>query len=253
VKKKSVGIVGCGFVGGALRRWLSEHNPDVEVFIQDPLKGFNDELSHVDVIFISIHVPTESDGSQNLAVMKQIIAGLPNKPIFVRTTILPGVSKALSDEFHKQVYFMPEFLTERMAYQDFCSQPMVFTAEAELLSSIFIGKSYIEMSSLEAEITKYAHNVFGALKVTYFNGIFDICKRLDADYKKVQAGILLSGYINAPHTQVPGPDGKFGYGGKCFPKDVNALTKTVKDMGMPILSLLETLKPLNILFRGEDK
>ena len=113
------------------------------------------------------------------------------------------------------------------------------------------GKKHIEMTSLEAEITKYVHNVFGALKVTYFNGVYDLCRRLEANYRMVQQGILLSGYINAPHTQVPGPDGKFGYGGKCFPKDVNALTKMVEDM--PLYKLLKELKPLNILFRGEDK
>ena len=107
------------------------------------------------------------------------------------------------------------------------------------------------MTYLEAEITKYAHNVFGALKVTYFNGIYDLCKRCEANYRKIQQGILLSGYINAPHTQVPGPDGKFGYGGKCFPKDVNALTKMTE--GLPIHNLLKELQPLNIEFRGEDK
>ena len=107
------------------------------------------------------------------------------------------------------------------------------------------------MSSEEAEITKYAHNVFGALKVTYFNGIYDICKKNNLDYDKVREGVLLSGYINAPHTQVPGPDGKFGYGGKCFPKDVNAFTELLS--GYPIYEILKPLKSLNSIFRGEDK
>ena len=107
------------------------------------------------------------------------------------------------------------------------------------------------MTPLEAEITKYAHNVFGALKVTYFNGIFELCKKVEANYRKVQQGILLSGYINPPHTQVPGPDGKLGYGGKCFPKDVNAFTRYCEDLH--IHKLLETLRPLNIEYRKEDK
>ena len=94
-------------------------------------------------------------------------------------------------------------------------------------------------------------SVFGALKVSYFNGIYDICKKLGLSYENVQKGVLLSGYINEPHTQVPGPDGKFGYGGKCFPKDVNAFTEMFADY--PIHEILKSLKPLNILFRGEDK
>ncbi len=150
---------------------------------------------------------------------------MPSKPIFIRTTILPGTSESLSQEFDKKVYFMPEFLTERTAVEDFQYQPMVFTGEVELLKSVFVGKSYIEMSSKEAEIAKYAHNVFGAIKVTYFNGIYELAQKNNCDYEKIRQGVLLSGYINEPHTMVPGPDGKFGYGGKCFPKDVHAFAK----------------------------
>ena len=248
----TVGIVGCGFIGGALKRWIEEHNPEVKTLISDPYKGYNDDVSKADVIFISIHLPTEENGTQDLTTIKEIISNLPEKkPIFIRTTILPGTSESLSKETGRDVYFMPEFLTERTAYEDFCSQPMVFTAVPELLTQIFKGKKYMEMTSLEAEITKYVHNVFGALKVTYFNGVFDLCRRMNANYRKIQQGILLSGYINPPHTMVPGPDGKFGYGGKCFPKDVNALTKMTE--GLPIHELLKELRPLNIKFRGEDK
>lgn len=249
--KLTVGIVGCGFVGGALKRWLEEHNPDVTIHVSDPPKGFDDDLSAVDVAFVSIHIPTERDGSQNITLLKEIIRGLPDKPIFVRTTILPGTSEVLSCETGRRVYFMPEFLTERTAYADFCSQPMVFTAESALLQKIFVGKKFIEMTSFEAEVCKYAHNVFGALKVTYFNGIYDYCKKHNADYNRVLAGVLLSGYINEMHTAVPGPDGKLGYGGKCFPKDVNALTKMT--VGYPINSLLAPLPSLNAAFRGEDE
>ena len=251
MNRVNIGIVGCGFIGGALKRWVEEHNPEVRIFVSDPPKGMNDDLSNVDVVFFSIHVPTENDGTQDLSLTKDLIRKLPDVPVFVRTTILPGTSEMLSNETGHRVYFMPEFLTERTAYEDFCAQPMVFTAEEELLSKIFKGKRYVSMTSLEAELTKYAHNVFGALKVTYFNGIYEICKKLEANYKNVQQGILLSGYINPPHTQVPGPDGKFGYGGKCFPKDVNAFAEHFKNM--PIASLLKTLKPLNIHYRGEDK
>ena len=191
-EKVKIGIVGCGFVGGALKRWISEHNSEnVEVFVSDPPKGMNDDLSNVDVAFVSIHVPTEADGSQDLSLMVELIRKLPDIPVFVRTTILPGTSKMLTEATGHNVYFMPEFLTERTAYEDFCSQPMIFTAEEELLSKIFVGKKHICMSALEAEITKYAHNVFGALKVTYFNGIFELCKSMEANYRKIQEGIFI--------------------------------------------------------------
>ena len=91
----------------------------------------------------------------------------------------------------------------------------------------------------------------GAYKVTYFNAVYDYCKRMGADWARVHQGMLLSGYINDTHTFVPGPDGKFGYGGKCFPKDVNAFT--ILTQGTPLGSLLTPLHTLNVHFRGVEE
>ncbi len=247
----NVGIVGCGFVGGALKAWLEKNNPEIGILVSDPPKGYNDDLSKADIVFLQIHVPTEDDGTQDLTLMTELIKGLPDVPVFIRTTILPGTSERLSKETGHKVYFMPEFLTERTHIQDFETQPMVFTGAVELLKEIFKGKKYIEMSSLEAEITKYAHNVFGAYKVTYFNAVYDYCQRLGANWTRVHQGCLLSGYINDVHTFVPGPDGKLGYGGKCFPKDVNAFAELTKDI--PLGKLLAPLHELNVGFRGFEE
>ena len=93
-----VGIIGCGFVGGALKAWLEENNKDVQILVSDPPKGYNDDLSGIDIAFLQIHVPTEDDGTQDLTLMKELIRKLPNVPVFVRTTILPGTSDMLSKE-----------------------------------------------------------------------------------------------------------------------------------------------------------
>ena len=213
----NVGIIGCGFVGGALKDWLEHNNPECKLFISDPPKGYNDDLSGIDIAFLQIHVPTEDDGTQNLTLMKELITNLPDVPVFVRTTILPGTSERLSKETGHQVCYMPEFLTERTFLEDFRKQTMVFTGAQELLTKIFVGKKFTVMTPLEAELTKYMHNVFGAYKVTYFTG----------------------------------PDGKFGYGGKCFPKDVNAFAKMTE--GTPLGTLLEHLHELNVHFRGVEE
>ena len=251
MKKINVGIVGCGFVGGALKVWLEENNKDVRIFVSDPPKGMNDDLSQVDVAFVQIHVPTENDGTQDLTLMTNLIKGLPNVPVFVRTTILPGTSERLSKETGHQVCYMPEFLTERTYIEDFRHQTMVFTGAVDLLIKIFPGKKFTVMSPLEAEITKYCHNVFGAYKVTYFNAVREYCEKMGADWAKVHTGCLLSGYINDMHTYVPGPDGKRGYGGKCFPKDVNAFAKLTE--GQPLGKLLAPLHELNVHFRGVEE
>lgn len=175
---------------------------------------------------------------------------MPDKPIFIRTTVLPGTCDNLSSELNKEIYFMPEFLTERTAYEDFCNQPMVITGREDLIKNIFISKNIFVVSNLEAEVAKYAHNVFGAVKVTYFNGIYEMCQKLNIDYEKVRKSTLISGYINEPHTMVPGPDGKLGYGGKCFPKDVNAFLDFSKDMAL--FELLKVTKETNEVIRNEN-
>ena len=243
-----IGIIGCGFIGTALKVWLKENNPNVETFVSDPPKGMNDDISNCDAYFIQIHLPTEDNGTQDLTLMTDIINKLPtNTPIWIRTTILPGTSKKLSEITGRKVHHMPEFLTERTYIEDFKWQPMVFTDDIEMLKKIFPGKKHIDMTSAEAEMVKYAHNVFGALKVTYFNCIYDICKKEGLDYQKVREGVLGSTYINDVHTQVPGPDGKYGYGGKCFPKDVDAFEKLYRDE--PIGMLLNPVRVLNSIFR----
>lgn len=261
-KKIRVGIIGCGFVGGALKTWLDENNPNVQVFVSDPPKGMNDDLSQIDIAFLQIHVPTEDDGTQDLSLMKELIRKLPDVPVFVRTTVLPGTSDRLTRETGHRVCYMPEFLTERTHIEDFRKQTMVWPCSIpddpeassnclSLLSAIFPGKKFSIMSPLEAEITKYAHNVFGAYKVTYFNAVREYCERMGADWAKVHTGCLLSGYINDTHTYVPGPDGKFGYGGKCFPKDVNAFARLTA--GTSLGTLLSPLHELNVHFRGVEE
>ena len=199
----NVGIIGCGFVGGALKDWLEHNNPECKLFISDPAKGYHDDLSNVDIAFLQIHVRTEDDGTQDLTLMKQLISALPDIPVFVRTTILPGTSELLSKETGHRVHYMPEFLTERTHIEDFKKQTMVFTGEVELLTKIFVGKKFAVMSPLEAELTKYMHNVFGAYKVTYFNACREYCEQMGGDWRKVHTGMLLSGYINDTHTYVP--------------------------------------------------
>ena len=225
----NVGVIGCGFVGGALKDWLEHNNPECKLFISDPPKGYNDDLNNIDIAFLQIHVPTEDDGTQDLRLMKELIRKLPNVPVFVRTTILPGTSEMLSRETEHKVHYMPEFLTERTHIEDFKKQTMVFTGAHELLTKIFVGKKY----------------------VTYFNACREYCEQMGADWRKVHTGILLSGYINDTHTYVPGPDGKFGYGGKCFPKDVNAFANMTE--GTPLGTLLEHLHELNVHFRGVEE
>ena len=243
-----VGVVGYGVIGSTFAQWLKEHT-DCQIAISDPPKGINDDLTGCSVFFIGIHIPTEQDGTQDLTLLKEIIKGLPKGPVVIRTTMLPGTCDALTQELGREIIFMPEFLTERTAYNDFCNQDVVITGARDILDVIFDSKKRIYMTNMEAEITKYAHNVFGAVAVTYFNGIYELCQKTNADYKKVREGFLLSGYITPTYTSVPGPDGKTGYGGKCFPKDVNAFAAYTQDALLG--QFLKTVSEQNEYYRNK--
>ena len=251
MKKIHVAIIGCGVIGSAMVKWLKQHNKDVKISISDPAKGYDDNVyatDKIDAYFVSVNVPTLEDGTQDMKAIESIICCIPKeKDIWIRSTILPSTIQRLK-EINPNVHFLPEFLTERFADIDFEKLPMIFTGNIELLKEIFPGKDYIAMSSYEASLAKYAHNVFGALKVTYFNCVRELCDKQQLDFEKVRNGILLSGNINSEHTAVPGPDGKHGYGGKCFPKDTAAFNASY--LGTSIHQLTSHLAELNNNFRS---
>lgn len=172
----NVGIIGCGFVGGALKDWLEHNNPECKLFISDPAKGYHDDMKDIDIAFLQIHVRTEDDGTQDLSLMKELISALPDVPVFVRTTILPGSSELLSKETGHHVHYMPEFLTERTHIEDFKKQTMVFTGALELLTKIFIGKKFTVMTLLRQNSRNIAQCVW-SIQVTYFNACREYCEK----------------------------------------------------------------------------
>ena len=216
-RKFTISIIGCGVVGGALLKWFKEHTShDVRAFDIDPTKPYNDDVSDCDASFICVPVPTHSEGYQDTHALRDAIERASGVK-FIRSTVLPGTN----DKYG--TYSCPEFLTERTAYEDTCKMDMITgNPDHGLMARIFPGKVINHMTNKECELAKYAHNAFGATKVNFFNIIHNICTHENASYEKVMEGVLLSGYINDTHTKVPGPDGKFGFGGTCFPKDLRA-------------------------------
>jgi UDPglucose 6-dehydrogenase len=88
------------------------------------------------------------------------------------------------------------------------------------------------MGRKEAELVKYTRNNFLALKISFFNEIYQLCKATSIDYDAVRAGMEGDARIGMSHTGVPGYDGHFGYGGTCLPKDTNALLQYMTGHGI---------------------
>jgi UDPglucose 6-dehydrogenase len=93
-------------------------------------------------------------------------------------------------------------------------------------------REFITCSIEEASMIKYSRNCFYAAKVSLFNEIKALCDKMGIDFEVVRGGMLASGWIDEMHTQVPGHDGKLGFAGACFPKDLAAMVQFAHDAGL---------------------
>ncbi|MFC1672443.1 UDP-glucose/GDP-mannose dehydrogenase family protein, partial [Planctomycetota bacterium] len=138
---------------------------------------------------------------------------------------------ALVERYPFRFAFNPEFLREKHALEDMQNTSRVVIGAnddksrdelIEVYKPLFPDAEYITMDTRTAEMTKYTANVFLAAQIALANEIYNICKSVGVDYDTVKKTVLLDERI-ARNIDVPGPDGDFGFGGKCFPKDLNAL------------------------------
>lgn len=245
-----IGIIGYGVVGSALAHFIKTNHPDTVIKVYDPnLKystqswtSFEDSMADCQAVFIAVPVPTLENRTQDLSILKQSLTRCPlGIPIFIKSTVLPGTCDQLSKEFNRNVYAMPEFLTERTAKEDVLKHAVVcggspFQSEEHwrIVKYLFSSVDIKWMSNMEAELAKYTHNCFAALKVNYFNNIKKLCEQLACSYSDVLNGVMVTGFVERTHTQVPGPDGKNGYGGKCLPKDLKAFLGLLNEEGMQL-------------------
>jgi UDPglucose 6-dehydrogenase len=160
---------------------------------------------------------------------------------------VPGTTKYLQEKFSNlRFVFNPEFLTERSATFDFINQSRVilggeekYTNKVKKLYKDRFGQylPVLETTFQTAELIKYMNNLFFATKVSFLNEMKLLADKIDVDWDKAVEGFILDGRIGHSHLSVPGPDGKFGFGGSCFPKDIQALIQFAdsNDIEMSVL------------------
>ena len=216
-----IGIAGLGILGSTIYNTLrSKH----EVTVYDPPKKLFGDLWECDVVFICVPVDNKS-GKQDLSNVVDVLKKTnPMSAIFLRSTVLPGTTDKLKKKYKRIMWAMPEFLTERRAAEDFHNLPILTGGGWIVLGDLFPGKEMLIMSNVEAELSKYGHNVLGTMKVFTANLIHRQVMKFKANKDKVKDGILMSKLINDVHIDCPGPDGKKGFAGKCFPKDLKAFS-----------------------------
>lgn len=201
-------------------------------------------LSKSEVVFIAVGTPEMADGSADLGPTFSVLEGICKtatspKIIVLKSTVPVGTNKKVADyisqnsQHQHEVVNNPEFLKEGAAIDDFLRPDRVVIGCASEKAKAIMGKLYqpfvrnghpiIFMSNTAAELTKYAANSFLSVKISFANELAALADKVGADINEVRAGFTSDSRIN-PSFFYPGS----GYGGSCFPKDVQALIHTAE-------------------------
>ncbi len=234
-----IGIIGMGFVGGTTAKVLEKvHKILPYDKYKEPYTN-SDILKNAEVVFICVPTPMKPSGEidyspihDSLKTLTDITSDIEKKPlVIIRSTAVSGTTDNLEEKYSFNFVFNPEFLREKFAMEDMMNaNRIVIGADREedydkakkVYEPLFPNVRYIKVNRKTAEMIKYAANVTLIGQVAIANEIYQICQAIGVDYNKVKETILLDNRIGK-NIDVPGPDGDFGFGGKCFPKDLNAL------------------------------
>lgn len=249
----NIGIVGCGFVGSAVKAAYERKN--INCIIRDPLKGFNtpyEDLKSCDAIFICVPSPQLSDGSCDTSFLEEVVNDLKDYTgvLVSKVTAPPSVYTKLQT-VTKQLVYAPEFLTAANATNDYINSTFLVVGgeykvsrraiDIILPSLPWVTDTYTPTIE-EASMMKYTINTFLATKVAFMNELFLLCHKVGIDYSVIAQLITLDNRIGNSHLKVPGPDGLMGFGGACFPKDTNALLSYAESRGESLSILKAAIK-----------
>jgi len=245
-----IGVIGNGFVGKATSilecTEVDLISYDINPKLCNPSGLQLIDMIDCDIIFISVPTPMKDTGECHLEIVTDVVTNLRKvnykNYIVLRSTVPVGTCDKLG------VNFMPEFLTEKNFLEDFknCDQ-WIFglynnddNFKSKINQLITLAKKYnkikyndiIFTTNKEAEMIKLFRNCFLATKVSFCNEIAQFCELKEINYENVRNIACQDKRIGISHSLVPGPDLKKGFGGTCFPKDMNNLNYEMKKMNM---------------------
>ena len=248
----SIGIIGNGFVGSAILHGFMLHAEDIMIYDNNPkisTHTLEELVSESKVVFVCVPTPMYESGECDLSIIESVVDQISScdtkksgQVIVIKSTVVPGTVEGLAQKYPDLSFvFNPEFLTERKARLDFINTARIVLGgeDSDSLKTVedlyrvrFPYTKIIKTDFGTAQLIKYMANCFFATKVSFMNEMHQICKALDGDWGTALEGFISDGRIGNSHIDVPGHDGDFGFGGKCFPKDLNAMIKKSEELGI---------------------
>tara|TARA_B100000214_G_scaffold183517_1_gene132347 strand:+ start:43 stop:840 length:798 start_codon:yes stop_codon:yes gene_type:complete len=239
-----IGVIGRGFVGGAITNGFE--NQGHEVLVHDT--KLNTKIENVlesRLLYICVPTPSSEDGSCNTDIVESVLVELSelnyDGSVCIKSTIVPGTTQKFRQQFNNlNISFVPEFLREKTAVEDFLYNNNVLVIGSDNDETISLVKEShgvlpthtVTMTPTEAELTKYFSNTYKAMRVTFANAFYNLCQTMGSDYDKVRDAFLFHGVGDGHYLKVNKQYG--GFGGTCLPKDSKALAKLVDDLGLPM-------------------
>jgi UDPglucose 6-dehydrogenase len=256
-KNMIIGIVGLGVIGSAAKYGFEKLGHTVKVH---DLK-FDTELSSLldsEIIYVCVPTPSNEDGSCNTSIVELVVDELHKlnykNVIAIKSTVEPGLTRKLIDSYkNDNICFVPEFLRERCAISDFIENHDLLAIGTEN-KSVFetIKKSHggyprniKQLSPTEAELLKYYSNIYNAMRIIFANEMYEVAKRLDANYSRIKEAYCLR---NTKDMYLDVNENFRGYGGVCLPKDTKAIAALCKRLDLD-LKLFETIDSENNKFK----
>jgi len=251
MSRHKIGIIGNGFVGSAIMHGFILHVEDIMIYDKDSKRSthtMKDLVSKSDVIFICVPTPMFESGECDLSIVEGVVEELAeydeisSKVVVIKSTVVPGTVERLAEKYSRMNFvFNPEFLTERKARLDFINTSRIVLGSNKKFAIDVVEDLYrvrfpytqvIRTDFSTAQLIKYMANCFFATKVSFMNEMYQVCEAVGGNWDQALEGFISDGRIGNSHIDVPGHDGDLGFGGKCFPKDINAMIKRCDEIGV---------------------
>lgn len=247
----TIAIFGCGFVGGTVADYLEKYT-EHDVIRIDPVRypenDKEDAKVKADGFVIAVPTPQGDDGFCDDSIVRAVIDDLGDeKPILIKSTVAPD----MMDSYPSNVVYNPEFLRERCAMEDFMRQEfMIFghrydnLEQATWWNEIMISglenfRDTMYTDRVTASAIKYVHNSWLATKVAFFHELYAKLPD-DIHFYDLTDALAQFPHVGPSHMSAPNHEGKLGYSGACFPKDVSAMIRYC-----PELEILSNVHKVN--------